>query len=142
ESARSAPDQWFGMIDPAWSGAGAPPVWAMAGEWRSGSRGEVVEWRDNEQYRPSLAALGWAGPKDPVDAALQLAATGYCRADAVTRQPASAEEPGMLREAVEAVGAVNEEDGWRGALDDILPVVRPGSPADGGTPQGSAEELS
>ncbi|MFH8982053.1 type VII secretion system-associated protein [Streptomyces varsoviensis] len=219
EAARSAPDHWFGMIDPAWSGAGAPPVWAMAGEWRSDSRGEVVEWRDNEQYRPSPVALGWAGPTDPVDAALQLAATGYGRADAVTRELASAEvavfvapgggllsavspddesavvpvftspdhlhnagrlsfqtlraaelldrlpedhviylnasgpvsmtvEPGMLREAVEAVGTVNEEDGWLGALDDILPVVRPetptdgGAPVDGGTPRRSAEELS
>ncbi|MET9530438.1 type VII secretion system-associated protein [Streptomyces sp. NPDC006649] len=213
EAARSAPDHWFGMIDPTWSGEGAPPVWALAGQWRSDARGEVVEWRDNEEYRPSPVALGWTSPKDPVDAALQLAATGYGPGGAVTRELASAEvavfvapgggllsavspddesaivpvftsphhlhtagrlsfrtmratelldrlpenhviylnasgpvsmtvEPGTLREAVAAVGAVHDEDVWLGALDDILPVAEPKTSADGGTPQGPAEELS
>lgn len=216
EAARSAPDHWFGMVDPAWSGEGAPPVWAVAGQWRSDLRGEVVEWRDNEEYRPSPAALGWPDPKDRVDAAVQLAATGYGPADAVTRELATAEvavfvapggrllsavapddesavvpvftcpdylhvagrlsfrrvraaelldrlpedhviylnasgpvsmtvEPGMLREAVTAAGALHEEDDWLGALEDILPATRPAEPEtspDGGTSRGSAGELS
>ncbi|MFD7917704.1 type VII secretion system-associated protein [Streptomyces sp. NPDC059740] len=214
EAAKAAPDHWFGMVDPTWSGEGAPPVWALVGQWRSDLQGEVVEWRDNEEYRPSPAALGWPDPKDPVDAALQLAVTGYGPADAVTRELATAEvavfvapgggllsavapddesavvpvytsphylhaagrlsfqtvraaelldrlpedhvvylnasgpvsmtvEPGVLREAVEAAGAVNEEDDWLGALDDILPPVRTEqaeSSAEGGTVRGTGGE--
>ncbi|MGW7578916.1 type VII secretion system-associated protein [Streptomyces sp. NPDC054765] len=216
EAARSAPDHWFGMIDPTWSGEGAPPVWAVVGQWRSDLQGEIAEWRDNPEYRPSPPALGWPEAKDPVDAALQLAATGYGPADAVTRALATAEvaafvapggtllsavapddesaivpvftspdhlhaagrlsfqtmraaelldrlpedhvvylnasgpvsmtvEPGMLREAVEAAGAVNEEDDWLGALDGILPAARPAEPetsVDGGAARGSSQELS
>jgi hypothetical protein len=212
EAARTAPDHWLGMIDPTWSGEGAPPVWALVGQWRSDLDGEVVEWRDNEEYRPSPVALGWPDPKDPVDAALQLAATGYGSADAVTRELAAAEvavfvapggtllsavapddesaivpvftspdylhaagrlsfqtlraaelldrlpedhvvylnasgpvsmtvEPGVLREAVEAAGVVDEEDGWLGALDDILPAARPVEPdtsSDGVTTRGAS----
>ncbi|MFJ9409141.1 type VII secretion system-associated protein [Streptomyces sp. NPDC101393] len=216
EAARSAPEHWLGLIDPTWSGDGPPPVWALVGQWRSDLEGEVVEWRENEDYRPSPAALGWPDPKDPVDAALQLAATGYGPADAVTRELAGAEvavfiapggallsamapddetaivpvftspdylhvagrlsfqtvraaelldrlpedhvvylnasgpvsmtvEPGSLREAVEAAAAVNEEDDWLGALDDILPAARPAQPAassDGVTTQDAVERLS
>ncbi|MFJ9907455.1 type VII secretion system-associated protein [Streptomyces sp. NPDC101152] len=91
EAARQAPDHWFGMIDPTWSGDGVPPEWAMVGQWRSDLDGEIVEWRDNEDYRPSPAALGWPEPTDPVDAAVQLAATGYGPAEDVTRALAKAE---------------------------------------------------
>lgn len=77
EAARAAPDHWLGMIDPTWSGDGVPPDWAQVGRWRSGLDGEIVEWQDNEDYRPSPTALGWPEPADAVDAAVQLAATGY-----------------------------------------------------------------
>lgn len=82
EAARHAPDHWFGMLDPAWRARHeeedeAPPVWAVLGQWRSDSRGEIVEWQDNTAYRPSPAMMGWPRPTDPVDAAAQLAATGY-----------------------------------------------------------------
>ncbi|CAM5595084.1 hypothetical protein SCANM63S_07601 [Streptomyces canarius] len=72
-----APDHWFGMVDPTWQGHGTPPAWAVMGEWRSGVEGEIEEWRDNAEYRPSPAALGWPDPTDSIDEALQLAATGY-----------------------------------------------------------------
>ncbi|MFE3885229.1 hypothetical protein ACFXPQ_20370 [Streptomyces lydicus] len=67
EAARTAPDHWLGMIDPTWSGAAAPPVRAVVGQWRSGLEGEIVEWRDNPDYRPSPAALGRpaARPAEP-----------------------------------------------------------------------------
>ncbi len=91
EAARQAPDHWFGMVDPTWSGEGVPPEWAMVGQWRSDQDGEIVEWRDNEEYRPSPTALGWPEPTDPVDAAVQLAATGYGPAEDVTRALATAE---------------------------------------------------
>ncbi|MFG2196884.1 type VII secretion system-associated protein [Streptomyces sp. NPDC048639] len=77
EAARSAPDHWIGVVDPGWRGEGTPPPWAVIGEWRSGESGEVEEWQPNEDYRPSPAALGWPEPADPVDAAVQLAVTGY-----------------------------------------------------------------
>ncbi|MFB7599905.1 type VII secretion system-associated protein [Streptomyces sp. NPDC056160] len=77
EAAKAAPDHWLGMVDPGWRGEGAPPRWTVAGEYRSSPEGEVVEWRDNEEYRPSPLALGWPKPTDPVDEAVQLAATGW-----------------------------------------------------------------
>ncbi|MFJ6016969.1 type VII secretion system-associated protein [Streptomyces sp. NPDC092952] len=75
--ARDAPDHWIGVVDPAWTDAAAPPPWAVTGEWRSAPDGEVVEWRPNDDYRPSPLALEWPEPTDPVDAAVQLAVTGY-----------------------------------------------------------------
>lgn len=77
EAGRQAPDHWLGMVDPTWTGEDTPPDWAMVGRWRSGLDGEIVEWQDNEEYRPSPRALGWPEPADAVDAAVQLAATGY-----------------------------------------------------------------
>lgn len=77
EAARRAPDHWLGIVDPAWQGEGPPPAWALAGEYRSGTDGEIVEWRDNDGYRPSPVALGWPDPTDPIDGAVQYASTGY-----------------------------------------------------------------
>ncbi|MDH6630647.1 hypothetical protein M2271_008508 [Streptomyces sp. LBL] len=91
EAARQAPDHWLGLIDPTWPGEGTPPAWAVVGQWRSDLDGEIVEWRDNVEYKPSPRALGWADPTDPVDDAVQLAATGYGAAEAVTQALAQAE---------------------------------------------------
>ncbi|MEV6160705.1 type VII secretion system-associated protein [Streptomyces sp. NPDC052052] len=77
EAARQAPDHWIGVVDPGWTDPAPPPPWALAGEWRSGLDGSVVEWQPNDAYRPSPLALGWPDPTDPVDAAVQLAVTGY-----------------------------------------------------------------
>ncbi|MEV5706434.1 type VII secretion system-associated protein [Actinoallomurus sp. NPDC052274] len=96
EAARLAPDHWLGMVDPAWTGEGEPPSWAMVGRWRSSPEGEVVEWRENEDYRPSPAALGWPEPADDVDAAVQLAATGYGPGEAVPRALAAVKEVAVL----------------------------------------------
>ncbi|MEU9407505.1 type VII secretion system-associated protein [Streptomyces sp. NPDC048281] len=82
-AARLAPDHWLGMVDPTWQGEDVPPTWAVVGQWRSGLDGEIVEWQDNEEYRPSPTALGWPEPADDVDAAVQLAATGYGPGEAV-----------------------------------------------------------
>ncbi|HEY5834423.1 type VII secretion system-associated protein [Streptomyces sp.] len=91
EVARLAPDHWVGMLDPGWAGEGTPPRWAVVGEWRSGLDGEVEEWRENEEHRPSPTALGWPAPSDEVDEAIQLAITGYGPGEAVTRTFAVAE---------------------------------------------------
>ncbi|MFC4471793.1 type VII secretion system-associated protein [Streptomyces xiangluensis] len=96
EAARIAPDHWLGMVDPTWSGEGEPPNWAVVGQWRSGLDGEIEEWRPNEEYRPSPQALGWPEPTDPVDEAVQLAATGYGPGEAVPRLLAGAEVAVLL----------------------------------------------
>lgn len=84
EAARLAPDHWLGVVDPMWSGEGQPPDWALVGRWRSGLDGEIEEWQENPDYRPSPGAHGWPGPEDEVDRAVQLAATGYGPGEAVT----------------------------------------------------------
>ncbi|MFD3944796.1 type VII secretion system-associated protein [Streptomyces sp. NPDC058579] len=91
EAARLAPDHWLGMVDPGWRGEGAPPRWALVGEWRSAPDGEVAEWQANDEYRPSPQALGWPAPTDPVDEAVQLAVTGYGRWEDAVRALAAAE---------------------------------------------------
>ncbi|MFI2379722.1 type VII secretion system-associated protein [Streptomyces sp. NPDC018964] len=83
EAGRLAPDHWLGVVDPMWSGEGKPPEWAMTGRWRSGLDGEIVEWEDNPEYRPSPRALDWPEPEDEVDRAVQLASTGYGPGEAV-----------------------------------------------------------
>ncbi|MER5554108.1 type VII secretion system-associated protein [Streptomyces sp. NPDC002793] len=84
QAARLAPDHWLYLADPAWKGEGPPPEWAVVGQWRSDSEGEIVEWEDNEEYRPSPEAMGWPEPADDVDRAIQLATTGYGTAEDVT----------------------------------------------------------
>lgn len=91
EAARLAPDHWLYLIDPTWADEGPPPEWAVVGQWRSDAEGEIVEWQDNEDYRPSPSAMDWPEPADEVDAAIQLATTGYGPADDVTKALAKAE---------------------------------------------------
>lgn len=77
KAARLAPDMYFYIPDPSWSGEGVPPDWAVIGRWRSGPDGEVLGWQENDAYVPSPEALGWGEPHDPVDRAAQYAVTGY-----------------------------------------------------------------
>ncbi|MFJ9619034.1 type VII secretion system-associated protein [Streptomyces noursei] len=91
EAARQAPDHWLAMVDLTWSGEDAPPLWAVVGQWRSGPDGEIEEWRDNPEYRPSPQMLDWADPTDAVDRAVQLSATGYGPEQAVYEELARAE---------------------------------------------------
>ncbi|MFF0220954.1 type VII secretion system-associated protein [Streptomyces sp. NPDC004629] len=91
EAARLAPDHWISAIDPGWRGEGMPPDFAVAGRWRSGAGGQIEEWEDNDAYRPSPETLGWPEPTDAVDAALQLAVTGYGPAEDVAHALAAAD---------------------------------------------------
>ncbi|WP_328565025.1 type VII secretion system-associated protein [Streptomyces coelicoflavus] len=111
KAAELAPDHWLGMVDPTWAGEGEPPKWAVLGEWRSGPDGTVEEWRPNEDYRPSPRALGWPEPTDPVDEAIQLAASGYGPGDAVPRALVTAEIAVLLAPGGGPLSAVtpNEE---------------------------------
>src|SRR5262245_27883021 len=79
------------MIDPGWDDEGVPPVWAVVGRWRTDASGGIEGWEGNEEYCPSPETLGWPAPLDEVDAALQLAVTGYGPAEDVPRALATAE---------------------------------------------------
>jgi len=105
QAARLAPDHWLYLTDPAWRGEGAPPDWAVVGQWRSDSDGEIVEWEDNEEYRPSPEAMGWPEPADDVDRAIQLATTGYGPAEDVTDALARAEVAVLVTADGEPVSA-------------------------------------
>jgi hypothetical protein len=91
EAGRLVPDHWLGLVDPGWSGPDTPPHWAVMGQWRSDADGEIVGWRDNPEYRPSPVMLGWPEPTDPVDSAMQLAATRYGPGEDLARALATAE---------------------------------------------------
>lgn len=105
DAAKLAPDHWLYLIDPAWKGEGPPPEWAVVGQWRSDLDGEIVEWEDNEDYQPSPEALGWPEPADAVDAAIQLATTGYGPAEDVTTALARAEVAVLVTASGEPVSA-------------------------------------
>ncbi|MEV3931321.1 MULTISPECIES: type VII secretion system-associated protein [unclassified Streptomyces] len=105
EAARLAPGHWLYLSDPAWRGEGPPPEWAVVGQWRSDSRGEIVEWQDNAEYRPSPEARGWPEPADAVDRAIQLATTGYGPAEDVTAALAAAEVAVLVTADGEPVSA-------------------------------------
>ncbi|MGW4231836.1 type VII secretion system-associated protein [Streptomyces sp. NPDC004980] len=104
-AAGRAPDHWLYLTDPAWQGEGPPPAWAVVGQWRSDSDGEIVEWEDNEEYRPSPEAMGWPEPADDVDRAIQLATTGYGRAEDVTAALAGTEVAVLVTADGEPVSA-------------------------------------
>ncbi|MFI1028456.1 type VII secretion system-associated protein [Streptomyces sp. NPDC020951] len=91
KAAKLLPDHWLYYVDPTWRGEGEPPEWAVVGQWRTDLDGEIVEWQDNEAYKPSPDAHGWPEPADVIDAAIQLATTGYAPAETVTRELATAE---------------------------------------------------
>ncbi|MEV0912778.1 type VII secretion system-associated protein [Streptomyces sp. NPDC049967] len=90
EAARGLPGQWLSVADPAWSGKGVPPDWAVPGRWRTDATGTIVEWEDNAEYRPSPEALGWPRATDPVESAVQRAVTGYGPPGEVLRTLAAA----------------------------------------------------
>ncbi|MCX2928413.1 type VII secretion system-associated protein [Streptomyces sp. NEAU-W12] len=98
ELARAAPDSVIFASDPTWQGGDPPPEWAVIGWWTSDEAGEVAGWEDNGNYRPSPWSLGWPRPVDDVDAAAQLAATGYGPVKDVSRALAAAAEVAVVLE--------------------------------------------
>ncbi|MER7213583.1 type VII secretion system-associated protein [Streptosporangium sp. NPDC000239] len=76
--ARRSPGTWLYAIDPFFDPGGEVPPYGVVGAWRADERGEITgEFRHNPNYRPSPVALGYPEPSDPLDAAVQLSATGY-----------------------------------------------------------------
>ena len=75
--ARTRPGGWLYAIDPAYDPEGRDPPQGVVGAWRVDQQGEITgTFEHNPNYRPSARALGLAEPTDPVDAAIQAAATG------------------------------------------------------------------
>jgi hypothetical protein len=110
EAARLVPEHWLGVVDPFWRGEDDPPVWAILGQWRTNSDGDIVEWADNPEYRPSPAVMDWEEPLDEIDAAIQLAATGYGPHEEVERLLAVA-ELAVLVDYMDAPVAAAASDG-------------------------------
>jgi hypothetical protein len=82
--ARGRPGGWVYAVDPAFDLSGAVPPHGVVGAWKVDERGEIVgEFTWNPNYRPSSQALELPPPTDPLDGAVQLAATGYGPEDAV-----------------------------------------------------------
>jgi hypothetical protein len=76
--ARSAPGTWLYAVDPAYDPAGRVPPEAIVGAWPVDARGEIGRtFQHNPRYRPSARALELPEPTDPLDAAVQAAATGH-----------------------------------------------------------------
>jgi hypothetical protein len=112
EAARMAPDHYIGFYDSTWSGEGQPPDWTSSGQWRTDENGIIVDWEENEDYRPSPRALGWLEPIGAIDAAVQLAATGYGPAEAVLEAFRDAELAVYLEPGGElSISVVSEEGG-------------------------------
>ncbi|GAA0389145.1 hypothetical protein GCM10009541_35250 [Micromonospora gifhornensis] len=70
QRARQVPGTWIYAIDPRFDADGAVPPYAIAGAWEVDEHGAVVGFQGNPHFRPP------AEPTDPVDLAMQTAATG------------------------------------------------------------------
>lgn len=79
-SARSNPNSWLYVIDPAFSPDVDVPPWGVVGAYPVDDRGEVVErFRYNTGYRPSPAALRLPVTSNPLEKLLQLVHTRHRR---------------------------------------------------------------
>ncbi|MDX2395357.1 type VII secretion system-associated protein [Streptomyces sp. NPDC054904] len=76
--AAARPGGWVYGIDRYFDPAGEVPPYGIVGAWKVDERGELTgEFQHNSRYRPSPLSRGLPEPRDPVEAATQLAATGY-----------------------------------------------------------------
>ncbi|WP_107488837.1 type VII secretion system-associated protein [Streptomyces subrutilus] len=72
------PGSWVYAIDPFVDSHGRVPPYAIVGAWKVDDEGVITdEFKGNSKYRPSPRAMGMPEPTDAVDAAIQLAVTGY-----------------------------------------------------------------
>lgn len=81
--ARRAPGTWLYSVDPMYDPSGEVPPFAVIGAWQVDAQGEPGAFQYNPNYRPSPVSLGWPRPTDPVEASLQLAASGHGPDEAV-----------------------------------------------------------
>ncbi|WP_246338319.1 MULTISPECIES: type VII secretion system-associated protein [Streptomyces] len=76
--AAKSPGSWIYAIDPHFDPSGRVPPFGIIGAWKADDNGQLTEeFRPNPRYRPSPQARGMKAPTDRLEAAIQLAATGY-----------------------------------------------------------------
>ncbi len=90
DQALRAPGSWLYSIDPLYDPAGTVPPFGVIGAWPVDNKGQPGPFTHNPDYRPSPVTLGLPEPTDPVDRALQLAATGHGPDQAVVEALAAA----------------------------------------------------
>lgn len=77
-SARTNPNSWLYVIDPAFAGEADVPQWAIVGAYPVNALGEIEDrFAPNDTYRPSPTALGWPEPLTPLERIIQLAKAGH-----------------------------------------------------------------
>lgn len=149
-----APGTWLYSIDPMYDPKGTVPPFAVIGAWPVDGGGSPGAFQRNPDYRPSPVSLGLARPTDPVDAAVQLAATGHGPEEAVAEALAGATvyvpdegtadvavyedaegrfvpvltHPGHAPADVPGLRAVNGAELARVLPDDLVFKVNPGGP--------------
>jgi hypothetical protein len=81
EQARQQPGAWLYTIDPFFTETGQSgevPPFGIVGAYQVDATGQILpDFTPNPNYRPSPIALGLPAPTNSIEAALQLAATGY-----------------------------------------------------------------
>jgi hypothetical protein len=78
DRAARSPGQRIYAVDPFFDEQGEVPPWGIEGAWQVDEHGHLSEpFVSNPKYRPSPVAQGFPQPTDPIDYAIQLAATGY-----------------------------------------------------------------
>jgi hypothetical protein len=77
-SARTNPNSWLYVLDPAFVGAQDVPQWAIVGAYPVNAFGEIEDrFSPNDTYRPSPTALGWPAPLTPLERLIQLAKAAH-----------------------------------------------------------------
>ena len=114
-SARTNPNSWLYVLDPAFVGVAAAadvPQWAIVGAYPVNEFGEVEDrFAPNDTYRPSPLALGWPEPRSQLERIIQLAKAGH--------RPAT-ELPGSVLDA--SLLVYDPDDGtWDGTQLIVLP---------------------
>jgi hypothetical protein len=77
-SARTNPNSWLYVLDPAFVGTADAPQWAVVGAYPVNCHGEIENrFAPNDTYRPSPRALGWPEPLTDLERDIQLAKAGH-----------------------------------------------------------------
>jgi hypothetical protein len=77
-SARTNPNSWLYVLDPAFVGSAEAPQWAIVGAYPVNGYGEIENrFAPNDTYRPSPRALGWPEPLTELERDIQLAKAGH-----------------------------------------------------------------
>ncbi|MFI9382961.1 type VII secretion system-associated protein [Kutzneria sp. NPDC052558] len=78
EHAKSNPNTWLHILDPAFRPGDDVPPWGVVGSFRVDAHGDVDErFEPNPNWRPSPVSAGMPTPETQLERAMQQARTGY-----------------------------------------------------------------